>query len=65
MNDSGTIGHGDISITGDKESFLSLLICQFLCTGIKRLIFFVLKMLSLAGFQHFVSFLSCLFVLFG
>ena len=65
MNDSSTIGHCDISIAGHKEAFLALLICQFLCTGIKRLIFFAFKILSLVGFKHFVGFLSCLFILFG
>ena len=55
MNDTGTIAHGYISITGNKMSFLFLFFCCFACACIQRFVFFVFQIFSGVFFKHFVS----------
>ena len=65
MNDTSTVCHGNISIACHKKAFLVLLVCNSLCTVIKRLILFTLKIRSLVCLKYFVCFLTLFFCKWG
>ena len=60
MNDTGTICHGYIAVTGYIETFLMLLFCAFSCTGKKRLVFLVFEILSFISLKYLISRLTFL-----
>ena len=55
MNDTGTIAHGYVSITGNKMCFLFLFCCCFACACIQRFVFFVFQIFSCIFLKNFVS----------
>ena len=55
MDDTGTVRHGNVAVAGYEMSFLVLLLCCLPCTGKKRLILFILQLLSLIGLQDLIS----------
>ena len=55
MNDTGTICHGYIVITGNEKAFLMLLFGTFSCAGIKRFVFTAFQILTLISLKNFIS----------
>ena len=55
MNDTGTIAHGYVSITGNKMCFLFLFCCCFACACIQWFVFFVFQIFSCIFLKNFVS----------
>ena len=55
MHDTGTIGHGYISITSHEETFLVLFVCALFGTSIQWLILLALQIASLISLKHLIS----------
>ena len=60
MNDTGTIAHGNVGITGHEMSLFVLLCSGFCCTCIEGFVFLVLQILTGHGLQNFVCLLVIL-----
>ena len=58
MNDTGTIGHGYITVAGYEMCIFLLLLSGISGTLVQRLILLVLQILTYIGLQYFVSILS-------
>ena len=55
MNDTGTVAHGNIVVTGHKMRFLSLLRCCFSGADKQRLVFLVFQIGSLIFLQNLIG----------
>ena len=55
MNDSGTICHGYVIVTGNEVTLLVLLCCGLTCALIERLVLSVLKVLTLIGLENLIG----------
>ena len=65
VNDTCTITHSNVVITGYEMSFLFLFCCCLSCTCEKRLVCFVFQVCSFVGFQNFICFLAFFFCKFA
>ena len=43
MNDTGTVAHGNVGITGDEMTLFVLLCSDFSCNGEQGLVFFAFQ----------------------
>ena len=58
MNDTGTITHGNVGITGHEMSLFVLLCSGFCCTCIEGFVFLVLQILTLHALKDFIGLLT-------
>ena len=60
--DTGTVGHGNVSVTGYIMCLLILLLRALCSTCEERFVFLILEFLTLIGFQNLISFYTIFLV---